>query len=371
MFAPAFKAQRKARIALIGVSGAGKTYSALQLAAGLSQSPQSTGKIALIDTENASAALYSDIVPFDVCVLKRHAPAEYVKAIKFAADHGYEVLVIDSLSHAWTGRGGAIEMVDQAAARTKSGSSFEAWRKVTPEHNALVAAMCEAPLHIIVTMRSKMEHVVEKDDRGKTRIVKKGMQPVQREGLEYEFDIVADMEEATMSIGKSRMLELNEDGGVYVKPDRSLGERILQWLSQSQSPQPEGKPEPKAGPKPEPKAGPKPEPKPEPKTEPKPEPKSKDEETAQAFRALASDFIMGLKERGLEDAHERLLKRYVEIVSSQYPQRKAGEVKDFDALTTAYSELWVSIPSSSSSGEQEDDPYREQDLDSYHPHPSA
>ncbi len=322
MFAPAFKAQRKARIALIGVSGSGKTYSALQLASGLSsQSPQSTGKIALIDTENASAALYSDIVPFDVCVLKRHAPAEYVKAINFAADHGYEVLVIDSLSHAWAGRGGAIEMVDQAAARTKSGASFEAWRKVTPEHNALVAAMCEAPLHIIVTMRSKMEHVVEKDDRGKTRIVKKGMQPVQREGLEYEFDIVADMEEATMSIGKSRMLELNEDGGVFVKPDRSLGERILQWLSvssqssqsSSQSPQSTG------GDAPEPSQSP-------PAVKP---------EAAQEFKELADTFVEGLRRRGVPEPKQRLLARYIELVGSP-------KVKDFDALSKAYEDCWAS-----------------------------
>jgi hypothetical protein len=251
MFTKAVRSQRKARIALIGVAGSGKTYTALQLAAGLADG----GKIAVLDTENASAALYSDTVPFDVCVLGHHAPSEYVKAIDAAAKSGYAVLVIDSLSHAWAGRGGALEMVDKAAARDPNRNSYAAWRNVTPEQNRLVDAITSAPLHVIVTMRSKMEYVIEKDDRGRTSIVKKGLQPVQRDGLDYEFDIVGDMESARLTISKCRMQALSDEA-VFDRPTSELGQRVLEWLRSGEAPKPAQK-QAKDEPKPKTKAEPK------------------------------------------------------------------------------------------------------------------
>ena len=131
LFKKAVKSRSKLRLALIGPSGSGKTYSALAIAAGLGSN------IAVIDTEHGSASKYADLFNFDVLELGSYSPEKYVEALKAAAAAGYDVVVIDSLSHAWMGKDGALEMVDRAAARSKSGNSFGAWREVTPQHNEI------------------------------------------------------------------------------------------------------------------------------------------------------------------------------------------------------------------------------------------
>lgn len=233
VFKRASKAQRKARIGLVGPSGAGKTYTALTIAEGLGE------KIALIDTENRSASLYADRFTFDTLQLDTFAPETYVAAIKAAEEAGYEVIIIDSLSHAWMGKDGALEQVDKAAARSRSGNTFAAWREVTPKHNELVDAMIRCKAHIIVTMRAKTEYVIEQVQRNGRTVNeprKIGMAPVQRDGLEYEFDIVADMDwEHRFIVSKTRFDKLA--GEVVTKPTRELGETIKAWLS-------DGKPEP-------------------------------------------------------------------------------------------------------------------------------
>ena len=135
-FRAASRQQRKGRIGLIGPSGSGKTYTALELATGFG------GRIALIDTENSSSELYADRFAFDVLNLDTFAPQTYVQAIQAAEQAGYDVLIIDSLSHAWMGRDGALEMVDKATGKSRSGNSFAAWREVTPL--ALVDAQLRA-----------------------------------------------------------------------------------------------------------------------------------------------------------------------------------------------------------------------------------
>jgi len=140
------------------------------------------------------------------------------------------VLIIDSLSHAWTGKDGALELVDKAAARER-GNSFAAWRHVTPLHNAMVDAMIGARLHLIVTMRSKVEWVVEKDERGKSVPRKIGLQPVQRDGLEYEFDVVADMDlDNNFIVSKTRCPALR--GKVINLPNEEPAKTLRAWLSE-------------------------------------------------------------------------------------------------------------------------------------------
>lgn len=225
-FRKAVKSQRKARIALIGPSGSGKTYTALEIATGLAGPG---GRIALIDTENASASLYADRFDFDTLNLDTFSPKVYTEAIRAAEEAGYDVIIIDSLSHAWAGKDGALEQVDKAAARAK-GNTFAAWREVTPQHNALVDALVRCKAHVVVTMRAKTEYVVEKDEKtGKTTPRKVGMAPIQRDGLEYEFDIVADMDlEHRFIVSKSRMSDLADE--VITRPTAELGERIRVWL---------------------------------------------------------------------------------------------------------------------------------------------
>jgi hypothetical protein len=235
-FKKATKSQAKLRLALIGTSGSGKTYSALSIARGLGS------RIAVIDTERGSASKYADLVDFDVLELTEFDPRNYISAINEAAAEGYEVLIIDSLSHAWIGRGGALELVDRAAKRSQSNNSFAAWRDVTPLHNALIDAIVSAPLHVIATLRAKTEYVLEKDDKGRTAPRKVGMAPVQRAGLEYEFDVVGDMDnENNLIVSKTRYIPLT--GKVVPKPDGRLGAELKAWLS-------DGEPAPVAAQKP-------------------------------------------------------------------------------------------------------------------------
>lgn len=223
-FKKAEKKQAKLRFALIGPSGSGKTFSALSIGSGLG------GKMALIDTEHGSASLYADSFNFDVLELESFHPERYIEAIAAAQAAGYDVLVIDSLSHAWSGKDGALEMVDKAADRDPRGNSFAAWRKVTPWHNKLVEAMLAAKMHLLVTMRTKTEYVLEKDERtGKTAPKKIGLQPVQRDGLEYEFTVVGDINlEHQMVVTKTRCSELAD--AVIEKPSAKLGEMLVEWL---------------------------------------------------------------------------------------------------------------------------------------------
>lgn len=185
------KAERKKaflKIAITGVSGSGKTYSALQLAQGLG------GKIAMIDTENGSGELYSGLCDYDVAPLEApFTPQRYIEYIKAAEEAGYSVLIIDSLSHAWSGEGGVLEMVDKAAAASRSGNSYTAWRNITPEQNRMVDTILQCKMDVIVCIRSKQAYEIVENERGKKTPVKIGLAPIQRDGLEYEFTVMFDV----------------------------------------------------------------------------------------------------------------------------------------------------------------------------------
>lgn len=224
-FQKATKTKSKLRLALVGPSGGGKTYTALSIASGLGK------RIAVVDTERGSASKYAGKFEFDVLEPATFEPQQYIDALHAAAEGGYDVVVIDSLSHAWMGKGGALEQVDNAAKRSQSKNSFGAWREVTPQHNAMVDAIISAPLHIIATMRSKTEYVLETNERGKQVPRKIGIQPVQRDGLEYEFDVVADLEieNNDLIVGKTRCDELH--GKVFRKAGKDVADILLGWLN--------------------------------------------------------------------------------------------------------------------------------------------
>lgn len=225
-FTKAVKGKGKARVALIGPSGSGKTMTALLIAKALGS------RVALIDTENGSASKYAGeqgIPDFDTLNLGEFSPQTYVEAIHAAEEAGFEVLVIDSLSHAWTGKGGALDQVDKASKRSQSGNSFTAWREVTPHHNALVDALVQCKIHLIVTMRTKVEYVLQTNERGKQEPKKIGLAPIQREGLDYEFDIVADLDlDHNFLVTKTRCRQL--DKAAILNPDEKVGQTILAWL---------------------------------------------------------------------------------------------------------------------------------------------
>jgi len=251
-FKPATRKKLKARIALCGPAGSGKTFTALRLASALG------GRIAILDTEHASASYYlgsknpdGGVFAFDVDELNNHNPQNYIDAIRDAGREGYDVLIIDSLSHAWSGRGGALEMVDNAA-RKNRGNSYVGWRDVTPLHNAMIDAILSAPCHVICTMRSKMAYILEENHKGKKVPVKVGMAPVQRDGMEYEFTVVADIDtDHRMRVSKSRCSSLADYDARHAGGE--FAGELLTWLDNGEDapPPPEPKPTPAPASEPE------------------------------------------------------------------------------------------------------------------------
>lgn len=239
-FRKATREQAKLRLALIGPAGSGKTYSALAMASEIArlirESGRGAGRIAVIDTECGSAELYANKFEFDTMDLTDHSPLSYVAAIEAAEAAGYDIALLDSLSHAWMGKGGALEQVDKAVERG-GGNSFSAWRTVTPKHNALVDKILSCKLHLIATIRAKTEYVQEKNDKGKTEIKKLGMAAVQRDGLEYEFTMVGDLDlQNNLKISKTRLDGVVMPGDLYEKPGASLAKKIYSWLVDGAAP---------------------------------------------------------------------------------------------------------------------------------------
>lgn len=226
-FQKAVKHEAKLRLAIAGPSGSGKTYTSLAIATHLAQ-----GKpIALVDTEHGSASKYADLFQFDVLELEPpFHPDRFVDALRDAAKAGYAVVILDSLTHAWNGTGGLLEIVDNIARQMRNPNSFAAWKDATPIQNRLVEGVIQAPIHIIATMRSKQEYVLSTDDRGKQTPKKVGMAPQQREGFEYEFDVFGEMDnDNTLIVTKTRCPALT--GGVFKRPGKDVANILLTWLT--------------------------------------------------------------------------------------------------------------------------------------------
>ncbi len=223
MFKQAVKHESKLRLAIAGPSGSGKTYTALAVGTGL-------GKVAYVDTEHGSASKYADIFNFDVAEMSPpYHPNKYVKAINAASAAGYDVIVLDSLSHAWNGPGGLLEIVENASKKFR-GNTYAGWSEGTPIQNALIEAIVSADIHIIGTMRSKQDYILTVGKNGKQTPQKVGMAPIQRDGFEYEFDVFLDMDiENNAIVSKTRCTELT--GKVISKPGKQLADTLKKWLS--------------------------------------------------------------------------------------------------------------------------------------------
>jgi len=189
------------------------------------------GRIAMIDTERGSGELYNHLGAYDVCSI--HPPFEprkYIECIHAAEDLEYDTIIIDSLTHAWAGQGGLLDIQGHIA--DKSGNSWSAWRQVTPKHNELVDAMLQSKCHIIATMRSKMEYT-QVEENGKKQVKKLGMSPIQRDGMEYEFTVFMDLDHHhTVTATKDRTSLFD---GLYFVPSINTGKVLLDWLEQGGS----------------------------------------------------------------------------------------------------------------------------------------
>jgi hypothetical protein len=212
------------RMALAGPSGSGKTYTALKIATALVPN----AKVAVIDTERGSARKFSRLFNFDVVELRNYHPDSYTEMVKQAVKYGYNVLVVDSLSHAWSAEGGVLDLVN------KKGGGFDKWKDVNPVLWRLVNTILDAQIHVIVTMRVKMEYVQQEvEGKGgykKTQYVKVGLAPVMKDDIQYEFDVFGEIDiDSTMHISKSRCPELhNQD---YPKAGAEVAAILSKWLA--------------------------------------------------------------------------------------------------------------------------------------------
>lgn len=229
-FAPATREQARARIALEGPEGSGKSYTSMVLATALGAG----ARFAVIDTERGSASKYARSksgsgFDFDVLALHSFDPRDLPKALAAAAAAGYPVAVVDSLSHFWMGKGGMLELVDAVGKRSGGGGGFGGWKEARPWERDMIDALLSYPGHVIVTMRTKTEWLI--DDSGpKKKITKVGTKAEQREGIGYEFDIIGDLDqENTLVITKSRCPLLQ--GQVINRPGPDVAVTILEWLN--------------------------------------------------------------------------------------------------------------------------------------------
>lgn len=228
-FKKASRKQAKIKLAITGASGSGKTYSALRLAQGLSN-----GKpIAVIDTENGSASLYSDRFGFDVLDLSPpFTHDKFVDAIHAAEQGGYEVLVIDSASHFWEG------ILDyKSKLDSRGGNSYTNWADAGNKFKGILDAVLQSKLHVICCLRSKMDHVIE-DNNGRKTIRKVGLAPIMRDGIEYEFTIVFDVAmDHNASTSKDRT---GIFGDKIAQITEATGKTIAAWLDSGEAqPQPQ------------------------------------------------------------------------------------------------------------------------------------
>lgn len=217
-FKKATKEQARLRLALFGPSGSGKTYTALRMATGLG------GRIAVIDTERGSASKYADRFEFDALELPDFEIETYCEAIKAAA--GYNILIIDSLTHGWHQ---LLERVEKLARAKYQGNTWAAWSEGTPLQRQLVDALLGFDGHIIATMRTKTEWTITKDSKGRDKPTRVGLAPEQGKGSEYEFDVLIEIStEHLATVIKDRTGRYQDK--IIDKPGEDFGAELAEWL---------------------------------------------------------------------------------------------------------------------------------------------
>lgn len=202
--------RRPIKISLEGLSGSGKTFTALRLAFAMRRA--GIGKrIVVGDSENESAGLYDGISidgekwEYEVCPIPpaKQNPAGYAELYEFLVSQGFDIVIVDSMTHAWKG---ALARVDEVAARNKGDKFGAGWRTVTPEQEQMFRVMTDTRAHLITTTRVKGEYERVEGGNGRDKIKKVGMKADQRDGAEYEYDCVVrlDPEEHAAHVEKVR-----------------------------------------------------------------------------------------------------------------------------------------------------------------------
>ena len=225
------KAERKqvyAKIALMAASGGGKTYSALRLATGMAEEIKKVenreAKILMLNTEGDRGYYYADEFNYDIVDVKPpHNPEKYVKLIKEVEDAGYDILIIDSASHEWEGKGGCLEL------HTQAGGKYQDWAKVSPRHQKFIDAIVDSKMHLITTMRGKDQYDMSKDNNGRTTVQKLGVGAKQRDGFEYEFTCTFNIDQATsMATPQKDNTHIFDEEGAQLLTEEH-GSLIIDW----------------------------------------------------------------------------------------------------------------------------------------------
>ena len=223
----ATRKQVKLRLGLSAVSGGGKTMSALLLAYGMTND---WTKIAVIDTENSSASLYSHLGEFNTIDLQApFSPERYMEAITACEVGGMEVIIIDSVTHEWDGKGGCLDI-----SNSMTGNSYTNWAKITPRHDAFINSILQSKCHIITSVRRKQDYEMSKDSQGKTKIEKVGLKEVTREGFEYELTLNLNIEinhHATAS--KDRTGLFSDKPEFIITPE--TGRLLIEWCNSGEA----------------------------------------------------------------------------------------------------------------------------------------
>ena len=222
----AVRKKGKLKMGLSGTSGSGKTYSALLLAHGITND---WNKVAVIDTENASAQLYSQLGGYATIDLQQpFSPERYIEAIRACEAGGIEVCIIDSISHEWDGKGGCLEIQE------KLGGRYQDWAKVTPRHNNFIESILQSPMHVITCVRRKQDYDMTKDSSGKIKVEKAGLKEVTREGFEYELTLNMNIETNHFATASKDRTGLFMDKPSFVI-SQDTGKTILNWCNSGQA----------------------------------------------------------------------------------------------------------------------------------------
>lgn len=230
-FVPARRAASKARIALTGPSGSGRTWTGLALGCAIAE--KEGGRLAVIDTERGKSEQYQGVNGFEFDVFKPQSfsPASLVDILGAASGHGAPVVLLDSWSPYWVGVDGMLEQVHH---RSRGASNSSAWHEARPDERRMIDALMTAPYHTIVTLRAKTEYVVEQDTRGRNVTHKVGLKPEQKDGIEVEFDLIGDLDYTnTLTVSKSRIPDLS--GVVIPQPTGDLALQITDWLGKGEA----------------------------------------------------------------------------------------------------------------------------------------
>ena len=223
----ATRQKAKIRLGLSAPAGGGKTLSSLLIASGMT----SWDKIALIDTENGSGDLYSHLGEYNVLSLDApYTPERYVEAIQQCEKAGMEVIIIDSITHEWDGKGGILEIHS-----SMTGNSFTNWASITPRHQKFINAILSSPCHIITTVRRKQDYEMTKDGNGKIKVEKVGLKEITREGFEYELTVNLELDIKHNAKSSKDRTGLFMDQPEFV-PSVATGKLILDWCNSGSEP---------------------------------------------------------------------------------------------------------------------------------------